>query len=200
MTSQPVLIFAEHQTQILALHLLGVAIGLGGATIADSLFFRFLRDLRISLREAEVLQWIARMVTAALLVIFLTGAGLYLGDPLRFQESPAFVFKMLVVVVLTVNGLLLHAFVSPKLVKITFLPSLHAAREGMLRIRRVAFAMGAVSVVSWYTVFFVSMLKTLLPESVTLPMLLGGYVAMIAIAVFCSRMVESALHKRGTAA
>lgn len=191
--------FAAYGQLFLTLHLLGVILGLGGATIADTLFFRFLKDLRISSREAAVLDWISKVVTAALLLIFISGFALYLAEPERFQQSASFTFKMLVVVVLTINGLLLHHFVSPRLVKITFLPSTHGAREQIQYLRKAAFAMGSVSAVSWYSTFFIAMLKSLLPPTVTLNILLGIYTAVLAIAVFSSQMIERWLDRRGSA-
>lgn len=187
----------EYRQFFLAFHLLGVVIGLGGATIADTLFFRFLKDLRITRREAEVLHWISLVVTASLLLVFLSGGGIFLGDPLRYGASPAFIFKMLAVSILTVNGLLLHAYVSPRLVHISFHPPALAGPVNVPRLRRIAFAMGAVSATSWYSVFFISMLKGMLPATVTLPMLLAAYAFLLLIAIVSAVSIEGVLGRRG---
>ena len=41
-------LLAEHRRWFIGAHLLGLVFGLGGATISDIMFFRFLKDLRVS--------------------------------------------------------------------------------------------------------------------------------------------------------
>src|SRR3989344_1068910 len=47
-----VALFAQYRPAILGLHVLGLALGLGGATCTDLFFFKFLKDFRISHEEA----------------------------------------------------------------------------------------------------------------------------------------------------
>lgn len=136
-----------------------MSLGLGGATVADLLFFRFLTDFRISRKEHEVLRLLASAVAIGLLAIIVTGFLLYLPNMERLNESPAFQFKIVIVLILACNGLLLHEIVAPRLIRLSFSGKKSKART----LRHVAFALGAVSFVSWYTVFFISVLKSLLP-------------------------------------
>lgn len=184
----------------LSLHLLGVALGLGGATIADTFFFRFLRDFRISRKEADVMQWMSRVIMVALILIYISGGLLYAGDMERYLASQPFLFKCAIVFVLTINGIALHHFVSPRLIDLSFSSSKPLSSAGFHRLRKIAFAMGAVSVTSWYTVFFTAMLKTLVPATVSVWQMLLFYAVVLIIAVIGSQIVERHLHRKSSKA
>src|SRR3989344_1433054 len=51
----------EYRTAILTLHLIAAAIGLGGATITDVFFFKFLKDFKISESESEILRTLSQV-------------------------------------------------------------------------------------------------------------------------------------------
>jgi hypothetical protein len=57
------------------MHLLGVVLGLGGATIADLLFFKFLREFEISKKDAEILRLLSRVI-----VIAFSNSNCFVGD------------------------------------------------------------------------------------------------------------------------
>lgn len=124
---------------------MGVAVGMGGATITDFLFFNFLRDFRISRKEAEVMRILSNLIMAALAILYVSGAALFLSDPETFGNSPAFLSKASIVVILSINGILMHKFIAPHMVEFSFLRHpIHALKE-MHTMRAFAFAMGAVS-------------------------------------------------------
>jgi len=193
--------FIETYTVLfLSFHLLGVALGLGGATIADTFFFRFLRDFRISHKEADVMQWMSRIIMTALVIIYVSGGLLYAGDMERYLASQPFLFKCAIVFILTINGIALHHFVSPRLVHLSFSAIHPSSNPRIHRLRKIAFAMGAVSVTSWYTVFFTAMLKSLIPATVSVWQMLLFYVVVLIIAVIGSQIVERHLHRKSSKA
>lgn len=172
---------------LLGLHVLGMALGLGGATITDVLFFRFLRDFRVSEKENEVFRILSQMLWFALIVIILSGIGLFLPDSERLLNSPKFLVKMLVVAVIIVNGAILNILVAPNMVKICFGgPHEHEAGE-LHHLRRLAYALGAVSLVSWYSAFILG----LLPAS-PLPFfpLLGAYALLVVLGIVGSQIMD----------
>lgn len=182
----PLLLSANHDF-IFALHLFAVALGLGGATITDVFFFKFLKDFRISKSEAAVLRMLSQIIWFALGLIVLTGIGLYIPDAALFNDSSKFLAKLCVVFVLLVNGAFLNLLVSPKLVRISF-GGTHTHKPHELRLlRRLAFALGAVSITSWYAAFFVAMLG----GSFSLAMLLGSYGIALLLAILGSQFVEA---------
>lgn len=109
-------VLAENHSFIVILHLLGMALGLGGATIVEIFFFKFLKDFRISSLEADVLHTLSQVIWFALAFIILTGFGLYLPEAQELISSSKFLVKMVAVLVIIINGAFLNLLISPKLV------------------------------------------------------------------------------------
>lgn len=188
--------FAEHQRIFLTFHLLSVIIGMGGATVADLLFFNFLKDFKISKKETEVMGILSNAIMAAMLLLYVTGICLFLSDIPAYSMSQAFFSKTVIVAVLTINGVLMHAYVAPRMIHISFLKKEFGAKHVIHRLRGVAFAMGAFSFSSWYFVFFLSMLKRMLPAWVGYQHILGVYAAIIIMAVATSQIMQKMYHRR----
>ena len=189
----PTMILREYRAVILILHLIAAAIGLGTATITDVFFFKFLKDFKISELEASVLNALSQVIWFALALIILTGIGLYLPASERLLDSSKFLVKMIVVAIMVVNGAFLNLLISPKLVHISFGES-HEHQSGELRkLRKLAFALGAISITSWYSAFILGALHKL---SFSFPELLSVYLALVAVAVIGSQITEGILAKR----
>lgn len=182
--------FTPYQLPILTFHILGMAIGLGGATISDILFFKFLKDHRISKKEASVLHIMRFVILSSVIVIIATGVGLYLTDIARFNASPQFWVKVIAVAVLTVNGFALHEYIAPHLIKLNF----QTHKDMHRKLHHAAFALGSISIISWYTAFFIAMLKSRMPDDFGL--LLSAYVLLLAIGIIVSQMLEGIFRKR----
>ena len=187
--------FADHKRIFLTFHLIGVAVGMGGATITDILFFNFLRDFEVSKKEAEVMHILSNVIMVALGILFVSGMALYFSDPSTFNTSPAFLSKATIVVILIINGVLMHKFVAPHMVHFSFLHPIHEHKT-MHKLRSVAFAMGAVSFTSWYSVFLIAMLKSYIPETAGVFHILGGYLIVLLSAITVSQIVHHLLHKK----
>jgi uncharacterized membrane protein len=178
---------------VLVLHAVGAAVGLGGATIADVLFFRFLKDFKISEWESEVLAALSQIIWFALAVLVVTGAGLYFSDMEALHKSSKFLVKVIAVGVIIVNGAFLNLLVSPKLVQISF-GEKHDHHPGELHhMRKVAFALGAISITSWYFAFVLGSLRSV---PIGFAPLLFAYLAVVAAAVFGSQLFERSFARR----
>ncbi len=174
-------------------HLFGVAIGVGGATITDLLFFKFLRDYKISEEEASVMKTISNAIWVGLGIILLSGFGLFMIKPEILLATPKFVVKMIGVFVLVVNGYLLNVIVQPKLIHISFGDS-HEHKPGeLVRLRKIAFALGAISITSWYFIFILGALRGLM---VNFWVLLGVYLLVILLAILGSQLFVRYLHTK----
>ena len=135
----------EYKWIILMIHLFGFGIGLGTVTVTDVLFFKFLKDLRISEFESDVLRTLSQIVWFALAVVIISGIALYLPLMEELNQSGKFLAKMSVVAVILMNGIFLNVAVFPKLIKISF-GGKHEHQEGELgRLKKAAYASGAVS-------------------------------------------------------
>jgi len=98
-------------------HLLALALGLGAALLADWVVLRKLTSGIVSQRAAGQLIDLSHAVSAGLVLIWVTGA-LLVAD--SAWDAPASVMnqklwaKLVIVAVLTLNALLLHGIVLPR--------------------------------------------------------------------------------------
>lgn len=181
------------QRILLALHLFGFAIGVGGATVTDVFFFKFLRDYKISRNEADFMHTLSRIMWAGVLLLALTGLGLFILDPERLLASAKFLSKMAVVVVLVANGTFLHFFISPKMHKIAYMPAEHPKQNAFRRFREKAFISGGISIVSWYYAFALAISRF---QDVPLWGYLGVYALLLTMAFGGALMADWALSRK----
>lgn len=182
-----VTMLAQYRPIILILHVLGVTLGLGGATLTDIFFFRFIRDLRISHAESEVLHTISQVIWFAIGMLVVTGIGLFIPESERLLASSKFLAKFAIVIVLILNGAALHYIVAPKLVRISF-GIRHIHQRGELhRLRKLAYALGAISIISWYATFILGMMQSL-PMSAYL--IFGAYAACVVVGIAISQLID----------
>lgn len=136
----------EWQPLIVVAHVVGAAIGVGGALATDSVFLRAIRNRRISSEQFVLIRAVSDVVLVGLGLVALTGVALVLLSPELINQA-AFLAKMLIVVVLLVNGLLFHLVALPYLTRHR---DQWLGSEVLSRGRRIAFATtGALSGVSW---------------------------------------------------
>ncbi|MFN3403535.1 MAG: hypothetical protein ACK40G_05520 [Cytophagaceae bacterium] len=177
----------------LTFHVLGVIFGVGGTAVIDIMFFHFLRDFKLHIREAGIMHLISQLIIAGLGLIIVTGVALYYGDEETFRNSPRFLTKMITVAVAIINGILLNLYVTPKLKKISFRNEDRNKKYELLKI--IAFALGGISVVSWFSAYFLAMLKDLSQYSFTT--LTTGYFIILFTAIAGSQIMKKIFEKRG---
>ena len=163
--------FAEYKSIFIILHAIAAAVGLGATTVTDALFFDFLTDFTISEKEQSVMKILSRVLWIALGIMIITGVCLFLSDPTRYAVSSKFLTKMIIVGIIVVNGFLLNIFLHPRLLRVTF-EEMHPDRF----ITHIAFASGAVSLISWYTVFILGSIRSI-------PISVGGAIIIYAVLI-----------------
>jgi uncharacterized membrane protein len=185
----------EYREVIAAIHVLGVVIGLGGASIADFFFFKFLKDLRISPQESETLKTLSQVIWIGFAILLITGIGLVLANPDRLLHSDKFLVKVVILTVILINGAFLNFYVTPKLVSMNFGDEYKNATTGRLRReRRTAFALGAISATSWYSAFILGSLRF---SPLPFWPLLSIYFLLLAFAVSGSQIMERRIARKG---
>lgn len=169
-------------------HNIGFILGIGSATITDIFFFRFLQDDKIDAKEKSVMDALTNTIWVGLAILLVSGLMLYLPDQARLDVSSKFLTKVVVVGVITFNGLLLNMFVGPKIRKLSFnkdyIPT---------RFRRFAFALGAISITSWYSAFLLGSLRQI---NISFETLLIIYGAILLLAIIGSQIFEKILVKK----
>ena len=164
------------------LHNIGFILGLGGATITDIMFFRFLKRGVISQEQKETMDTLSNVIWIGLSILILSGIMLYLPEQARLSVSSKFLTKLVVVATLTVNGFFLNFLVSPRIRQLSLDQTLPARR-----FRRLAFSLGAVSISSWYIAFLLGSFRSIpisFREGVAL------YVSILITAVIGSIVYE----------
>jgi uncharacterized membrane protein len=186
-------LLTEYKKVIVIFHALAAAIGVGSATLTDIFFFRFLKDYRISQSESDTMGVFSNVIWVALGVLILTGIGLYIQNAEVLKESSKFLVKVIAVAIVTVNGVLLNLYISPKLTAITF-GEKHDHHSGELRFyRKIAFASGGVSIVTWYTIFILGSIRSI-PVDFQTGLLV--YLALLVLAVMGSQAYDNYLIRK----
>ncbi len=145
----------EPQTVILIIHLIGLAIGIGSATLLDTILMRmFLANGTITRDRYEVIEQASYVVAAGLLITLVSGFAyfghLYLNGS-EIMLNPKVWAKITIVGVLTANGIIVHKLVLPHIRE-------RIGRALFDQTSRPRYLMmissGSISVVSWYFPLF----------------------------------------------
>lgn len=156
-------------TSLLTVHLVGLVLGLGGATFGDLLILRSMaRRIPVpvaSLRDLSYVIW------TGLAVLTASGVGLLAESPSVYLHNSGFIAKLVLVAVLMLNG----AYLDGRMERFNLGP--------------VTLFAGAVSTVSWYGALVLAMFKT----EVRLP--LAIYLAAYASAVLVTWNVYRSLYR-----
>lgn len=172
-------------------HILSLIIGLGGATYSDLLLFHFLKDLKVSEKEAEIIKFMGNVVFLGVGLAAVSGFLLFNTNPEAYLSSSKFPAKMVIFTVIVLNGVVLHKYMMPRILHVVFSKDFQSKES--LTIRRRAFLFGAVSVVSWYSAFFLGFVKSTVfrPQK-----LLLFYTILVLTAITGSLCVERVLEQR----
>ena len=169
----------------LAIHLVGLALGLGGATISDILFFRAIKDKDVDPSEYSTLKVLSKVIWVGLILLIASGLGMFYliyrqnSGSLPLLSSPRWQAKLTLVGIVLANGFVFLSYVFPALGNIGL--SLTKFKLWLLA------ASGTVSIVSWYGILVVS----ILPRTFRLPYLyfMGAYLAVVIMGVIFARIV-----------
>lgn len=171
---------------LVAVHLFGLALGAGGAFVSDALFLHLIRDKKLQRHEIAILRITSKLVWAGLFLLVVSGIGLFLQDPERLLQSSKFLAKMIIVFILTANGLIFHN------VHLPFFDALQgralARTPGMLRARRWLSVSGAISGTSWTAALILGSLKQV-------PFAASEILTVYALAVGCACAIALAIEE-----
>lgn len=147
------------KTLWLIVHLFGVVIGAGGAFASDAMFFKSIRDHKITHVELSFLRVGSAMVWTGLAILLISGSALFLTNPAGYLSSSKFIAKMVIVLVIILNGLVFH-FAHFKLM------DRHAGHhfpssDEFARKRKWILISGVISVVSWVSAIILGSLHSI---------------------------------------
>ena len=140
-------------------HLIGIVLGVGGATAGDLVFFRSAKDKKLSKDEYNILSWTSKLVWMGFSLVTLSGVLLVLLEFYTKGSSPRFFLpffqaKIFLVLIIFLNGLVMH-FKELSLFKKGMGKKLNPEKS---EINLLALT-GSISVSSWYGILFLATFK-----------------------------------------
>lgn len=174
--------FQEIKIPATVVHVMGVVFGMGGALTSDVLFSFFSKDKKLNKTEISTLSILAKLVLWSLIIISVSGIAIFLSDVEKYLQSHKFLAKMSILVVLLLNGYILNRYVWPHLLHNKFFK---AKKER--NVRKLAFACGAVSVISWVSVCALGVLDNL---STSYKLITSIYLLVTLLGIGVSLVIE----------
>jgi hypothetical protein len=134
-----------------------------------------------------VLDTLSDVIWVMLFVAMISGAALFLPETERFLQSSKFLLKVVVISVITLNGVALNVLVAPSLMKFSFDHSSMPTKHTMHITRKLGFALGAVSIISWYSAFLLGSFRSLPCGFGTLMI---AYIVLLILGILASQLVD----------
>jgi len=163
-------------------HVVAVIFGMGSALVSDVLFSFFSKDKKLNKTEIYTLTILRNIISYSLVFIIFSGIIIFLSDIAKYTNSAKFLAKMSIMVVLLLNGHVLNKYIWPHLLNKNFF-TLKKERN----IRRLAFACGAVSVISWLLVCTLGILDSL---DMSYSLIILNYILILTAGIIISLIVE----------
>lgn len=165
-------------TLLIMVHIIGVALGAGGATISDILFFKSIKDGKIDKKEFALLKAVSSVVWTGFVILAFSGFGfliLYRLTPeyAGLMYDPKLWAKLFIVLIILLNGLVMHWKVFPLLESSLGKP---LAASRFIKKSSIAFTTGAISIISWYSALILGAWRTLDASYITI---FGAYLLII---------------------
>lgn len=170
------------RTILIIIHLTGLMLGMGCAMFLDIYMLRRLYTHRLEQNDVRLLQFGSSVVMLGLVLLWISGLGFLLDYAAAATEklsNPKIWSKMSIVVVLTINGMMLHGIVFPRFaarIGRRAFDEAQTSRDSMLFL-----VSGLVSSVSWVAAFVLGAVKEL-NNVVSWDVILLAYVALLAAA------------------
>lgn len=174
--------YLDPKTIYTILHLLGVALGAGGAYVSDVIFLSAIKDRKIDETEGRMIKLGSTVTWVGLLLLIVSGVLLVTTDVAGYLASSKFQLKMLIVGVLTINGIIFHWRHIP-LLEYLGGKQLRMSKKYIERSNSM-YMSGAISVVSWTAAIVLGALRGL-PVSfvagVVIYLLVCGFAILVAL-------------------
>lgn len=163
------------------LHVIGVAIGVGGATATYLVFLKAIKADHLSEHRFEAFEALSKMVWTGLAILIFSGTlALWLNQAehqTSFIPSEKVWAKLFIVLILLVNGILMNLREVP-LIR-SWVGKKHLRRE-INKHRNLFFTTGAISLVSWYSALFLGAIGRL---NYSFELIFGSYIVVVLISI-----------------
>lgn len=141
----------DYMELLRVIHLIGMAFGVGGGFVADTLMAKAVLTNTVDSQQVKTMQHVGSIVTIGLILLTLTGAGFLTAYVIESPElllNPKLWAKVSVVAILAMNGYVLHKVTLPFLESRISKPLF---TKDTSKQAHLTMSVGAISVTSWYT-------------------------------------------------
>jgi GGDEF domain-containing protein len=181
------------RTVLIIMHLIGLVVGLGAATVADVLFMGCLLNNRMTEDQFASFKRVTDLVVVGLLILGASGFGFIafyaLTDP-SLIANPKLWAKLGIVVVLSINGFFMHDFIMPLIGRNLNRPLFSV--PAIIRNRWLLFGCGAISMTSWYAALVLGVWKEI-NFKVSYWEIFSSYAVLCTLAVISSPLLGRAI-------
>ena len=173
-------------TKMLVIHVIAVMVAVGTVTVTDYLHIIGLNSRRLEKKTLFVFPHLSRLIVIALTIIYATGIGMVIAKP-EILQSSLFWVKIFLVLLVTINGFILHNKIFPKIEK-----RIKENKSNNLSLIKQAAFFGSLSIVSWYGIVVLAMTKN---SGYTPLQFIIAYFIILIIAYFIAVYIEKRRRK-----
>ncbi len=174
---------------LVIIHVIGVALGAGGALMSDFLFFHSIKDKKISQDEFDSLMTISRAVWAGLAILILSGITMFAliyfeRGNIPMLSSPRWQAKLTWVGIVLLNGIFFRIAIFPRMQKL-----IGQTLSGEILGSSIWYfaVSGVFSIVSWYSIIIISLLPRTFRPSYFL--IIGAYFLIVLIGTILAKSI-----------
>ncbi len=180
------IVLKDYKVIFVIVHVLSVVVAMGAAFSSDFLFNFYVKDRVISPHEKKSLSLLSLLVRYGLCVVILSGLLLFLTNTTYYLASSKFISKMVIMVVLIMNGFILEYYVWRHI-------NTNMFKSSDSKYRQVAFVCGAISVSSWVSVLILGSLDAI---SINVIQILSVYCLVTATAIMLAITLSHSFYKK----
>lgn len=163
-------------------HLMGVALGAGGATMSDILFLMSISDNKLDRSEVKLLKKVSKIVITGLILLYITGIGFVITEEML---TPRFFAKMTVVLIATCNGFFMHQYLFPLFDQCAE-KEWDILSEHVLPHAPIIASAGVISAISWFSALILGVWRTLTASYLQI---ITGYIGILLIGIISINLV-----------
>ena len=131
------------------IHIIGVALGAGGAFITDVVFINMIKSKTFEKTHIKIITLISKTIWIGAAIVVSSGLVLFIKNSEYYLGNPQFLAKMTIVAIILINGATFHFYQLPLLEKLKDKPV--GAITKFSNRREILLVSGAFSSTSWVT-------------------------------------------------
>lgn len=167
-------------------HIGGAILGALGTSVAGILFLHFLKDLRLSAKDIVQMKRINPITWIGTFIFISSSLGLFLME--GETPYPNEVTLVILIAIILANGVFFSFWLQPNLNLMAFNYQVLRGRQDNMRLwRRLTYASGCVSLVTWYTLLGLAFFDF---QAFNKPGFIGLYIALLVISLIISQVME----------